>query len=102
MEHEAGVFTCWSSAFEGPGPYWGRAGQECVRAHEGVCVSVCWRMDWRSPRSPVRVSSRSRWLRSRCGSDSGAYRPPRLSTLDGDTEQMSLSKMSYNTSNDNK
>lgn len=84
------VCTCWSSVFEAPGPCSGRAGRECVDVREGVRVrvrvgvgesvrvSVCSLVGWRSRRSPVRESSRSRWLRSRCGSDSGAYPPPLL------------------------
>lgn len=72
--------TCWSSVSEGPGPWWGPAGRECVGVHE----SVRWRAGLKSPRSPVRGSNRSRWPRSRCGSDSGAYPPPRLWTLERD------------------
>lgn len=75
---QACVCTCWSNVFEGPGPCWGPAGQECVGVYESVCASVCWRAGWTSRRSPVRESSRSRWLTSRCGSDSGAYPLPHL------------------------
>ena len=88
----------------GPGPCWGPAGREgefdCagagggagggagadvgagaregegVRVRESVGANVRWREGWRSLRSPVRGSSRSRWPRSRCGSDSGAYPSP--------------------------
>lgn len=80
IEHETGVFTCWSNVFEGLGLYLGPAGQDCVSVHE----SVCWRKDWRSLRSPGRGSSQSRWLRNHCGSDSGVYPPPHLLTLNGD------------------
>lgn len=83
-EHEANIFTYWSSVFEGPGPYWGLVGQECVGAHESVCVSGCCRMDWRNLRSPARGSSRSRWPRNHCGSDSEAYPPPHLLILNGE------------------
>lgn len=72
------VCTCWSSAFEGPGPWLGPAGREHGGVRERCCVSVRCRAGWRSRRSPVKESSRSRWLRSRCGSDSGAYPPPHL------------------------
>lgn len=75
---QACVCTCWSNVFEGPGPCWGPAGQECVGVYESVCASVCWRAGWTSRRSPVRESSQSRWLTSRCGSDSGAYPLPHL------------------------
>lgn len=74
--------TCWSSASEGLGPWWGQAGQErvgaCERARAGARAgaSARWRAGWTSQRSPVRESSRSRWLTSRCGSDSGAYLLP--------------------------
>lgn len=79
-----GVPTCWSSGSEGPGPCWAPAGQGCAGVRENAGASACWRTDWRNLRSPGRESSLSRWLRSRCGSDSGAYLPPHLWTLDKD------------------
>ena len=78
------VCTCWSNAFEGPGPCWGPAGQEHVGVCETWCVSACQQEGQRSRRSPVRESSQSRWLTSRCGSDSAAYPPPHLQTLNKD------------------
>lgn len=81
-----GVPTCWSSGSEGPGPCWGPAGRGCAGVRENAGASACWRTDWRSPRSLGRESSPSRWLRSRCGSDSGAYLPPHPWTLGTDTE----------------
>lgn len=92
IEHEAGVSvcdsvcTCWSNVFEGPGPCWGRAKRVRVGVRERGCVNVRWQAGWRSRRSPVRGSSRSRWPRSRCGSDNEAYPPLHLWTLNGDTE----------------
>lgn len=81
-EHEACmgvcVCTCWSSATGGPGLCWGPAGQERVGVCATVCAGVHWRVGWMSPRIPVMGSSRNRWPRSRCGSDSGAYPPPHL------------------------
>jgi len=100
MKLQRRQFTCWSSVFEGPGPCLGPERREHVgvsvrvgvraRVREsvgvGVGVGVCCRAGWRSQRSPVRESSRSKWPRSRCGSDSGAYPPLHLSTLDRDGE----------------
>lgn len=89
------VYTCWSNVSEGPGPCWEPAEQEHVGVceSESVCVSVCWRVDLRSPRSPVMGSSQSRWPRSRCGSYSGAYPPPRLWTLDTEKQRQTDSSV---------
>lgn len=73
-----GVRTCWSSASEGPGPCWEAVGRDCGGVRATACVSAYCRAGWRSPRSPVRESNRSRWPMSRCGSDSGVYQPLHL------------------------
>lgn len=95
--------TCWSSVTEEPGPCWGLAEPECVYAGESVraCaragVRAGWQEGWRSQRSPARESSQSRWLTSRCGSDSAAYPPLHLSTLhkDGNREKITSPSFLY-------
>lgn len=91
------VLTCWSSVSEEPGPCWGWASQEDVGVgeHGSVCVSAYWWEGWRNPRSPGRGSSRSRWLRSRCGSDSGACPSPRLSILGAERQRETEIQMSH-------